>query len=82
MYTHIHKALQEFDFFFSSGLEVQCLDAEGKYKGKKYSERNQNRSNWSHEIRIESIIVFNILIDCSFISLPRHSYAYGHISIL
>jgi len=64
-------------------LEVQCLDAEGKYKGKKDSESYQNCSNWTHEVGFEPVVVFNISFDSEILSsTPRHKKWVLYISIL
>jgi len=63
-------------------LEVQCLDAEGRYKGKEASETNQNCGNWTHEIRFETIMVFNISVDSEILSSSEHLKGIIYIVIL
>lgn len=46
-----------------SGLEVESSDAEGEDEGEEDGESDEYSRHWSHKVRLETIMVLNVLLD-------------------
>ena len=65
-----------------SGLEVESSYAEGKDEGKKDGECDKDGSNWSHEVRLEPVIVLNVLLNGESSRASEDGDRCLHVTIL